>query len=132
MAESWPKKRMPLYEIVGIFRDFLAHKFNSINLHILCLFQRNAFFSVDFMSKKNPQKLQKRPYLCLQLLPNCSHQKSFTHFSIFSLEIFYMASLFNSAVNYLLRFLNFDLGAFLAKLIKKNIGYETFLVTEIG
>ena len=25
MAELWPKKRMTLYGIIGIFRDFLAH-----------------------------------------------------------------------------------------------------------
>ena len=41
------------------------------------------------------------------------------HFSIFSLEILNMASKLNLAVNYLLRSLNFDFGAFLAQL-KRN------------
>ena len=85
-------------------RDFLSHYltkyhrdkvylFSTIELHILCLVQLNIFLNVDFMAK-NPKKYKNdRPYLNLQLLPNCSHQKSFTlHFLIFSIKILNIAS----------------------------------------
>ena len=84
MAESWPKKLMPLYEIVGIFRDFLAHKFNYINLHILSLFQRNAFFSVDFMSKKTPKVAKKAISLFATSTQLQSPKKFHTFFNIFA------------------------------------------------
>ena len=66
---------------------------------------------------KKPKSARNRPYLSLQLWPNCSHQKKVhtLHFPIFSLEILNIASQLNSAVNYLLWFLNFDYNALLAK-----------------
>ena len=60
------KKRMPLYGIIGIFRDFFGSitylffnetKFIRLvlsiyNLHIIFLFQLNISLNVDFMAKK--------------------------------------------------------------------------------
>ena len=87
------KKRMPLYGIIGIFKDFLTHtlakyqyfsmrqvySFSTINIHIRCLFRLNISLNVGLWPK-NPKNAQNRPYLSLKLLPNCCHQKSFTPF----------------------------------------------------
>ena len=85
------------YGIICIFRDFWPITWPNINLHIFCLFQLNISLDVDFLAKN----AQNWPYLSLKLLPNRSHQKSFTpyvHFSIFSFEILNMTSKLNLAV----------------------------------
>ena len=60
------KKRMPLYEIIGILRYFLAHNLtkyqyflwgqvyslSTFKLHIPCLFQINISLNVDFIANK--------------------------------------------------------------------------------
>ena len=66
------EKRMPLYGIIGTFRDFWPinwpninifqgnqlYSFSTINLHNLCVFQLNISLNVDLMAKK-PQKVHK-------------------------------------------------------------------------
>ena len=86
------KKRMPLYGIIGIFRDFLAHisaKYQYFSMrpslfdqyyqttHSLLISSQNVL-KCEFCGLKTPKNPQNRPYLSLQLLPNCSHLKSFT------------------------------------------------------
>ena len=43
------QKRMPIYGIIGIFRDFLNI---DIELHILCFLKVNSSLNVDFMAKE--------------------------------------------------------------------------------
>ena len=86
------KKRMPLYGIICTFRDFSAHKLTkyeyfsmkpilfvqyyqfTYSLHVSTQYILKCVFYVH----KTTTSAQNRPYLSLQLLPNCCHQKSFT------------------------------------------------------
>ena len=73
------KKSMPIYEIIGIFREFLAFNlakcqykpslFNDIKLHIICEFKLNISKNVDFISKQP----KNQPYLRLRFLSNRGH-----------------------------------------------------------
>ena len=67
------KKRMPIYGIIGIFRDFLAYNlanykyfsmslslFNStIKSHMICKFQLNICKNMNSMAKKHMAKNHK-------------------------------------------------------------------------
>ena len=101
------EKCMPLYGIIGTFRDFVAHKlakyqyfqwnqlysFSTINLHNLCTFQLNISLNVDFMAIK-PQKVHKIGHISVcNFYPIVATKKVHTlNFSIFLLEILNMAS----------------------------------------
>ena len=88
------KKRMPLYGIIGTFRDFLTHKLAKYQYFSMkpSLFVKYYQFTYSllvsaqyilecgFYDHKTSKSEQNRPYLSLQLLPNCSHQKSPTPF----------------------------------------------------
>ena len=78
---------MPLYGIIGIFRDFLAHisakyQYFSMRPSLFDLYYQTTyslhipsqnFLKCGFHGLKTPKNPQNRPYLCLQFLLNCSH-----------------------------------------------------------
>ena len=121
---------MLLYETIGIFRDFLAYymaKYQYFSMiprlfvkyykSLHSLFKLNVSLNVDFIAKKKPKKCTTSAISQFATFTQLQSPKKFhiLHLSIFSLEILNMTSKLNLAVNYLLRFLNFDFGAFLAQ-----------------
>ena len=110
------KKRMPFYDIIGIFRDFLAHNFTKY----INIFQSYQVYSAQYLLTYGQKCTKSAIYQFATFNKSQSPIKFQTlHFLIFSLEIFNTAFQLNLAVNYRLQFLNFDFDAISPKFHQK-------------
>ena len=97
----------------------------SIYLFIACC--SSIYLKTWILLPKSNKSAQNRPYLSLQILPNCSHQKSSTPY-IFQYFRFEIKK--TEANNYLAKLVKKPYSKFEEEILK-NLGCETFLVTAI-